>query len=279
MPSSASELARTGFLLKEGQKVKTWKQRYFVVNSEVLRYYTDDDMTEKKGEMSLVENVTVMPEFRSPDQDVDWKFVITTAKRELKCAAPTEKEMQAWIQVIRNIVKSHETNATNKRASLAGLTQDQREIQNGVGTNLSRVAQLRAKARLGQDPAKLYGVEWQKDAEIRKCSDCKKLFAGGVEKHHCRFCGKIYCSFCSRFQLEHPNTPGQPQRTCTKCFKKNNRQGRPSGQTSSLLSCICCRPAASKKPSLDLLVGGTASTSEAETETQIVRSVNDAASI
>lgn len=56
---------QTGFIKKEGQKYKSWKNRYFVLDSGVISYYTDDiknSSAQQKGEpmnirgYKLVEN-------------------------------------------------------------------------------------------------------------------------------------------------------------------------------------------------------------------------------
>eukprot|EP00117_Sycon_ciliatum_P035834 scpid63679/ scgid27085/ Zinc finger FYVE domain-containing protein 21 len=38
---------------------------------------------------------------------------------------------------------------------------------------------------------------WVKDEEAARCSNCQTAFTFFVRKHHCRFCGDLYCSKCS----------------------------------------------------------------------------------
>ena len=42
-----------GFFEKEGHIFKTWKKRYFVLNAEVLSYYTDENMSKLKGSYTI----------------------------------------------------------------------------------------------------------------------------------------------------------------------------------------------------------------------------------
>ena len=43
---------------------------------------------------------------------------------------------------------------------------------------------------------------WKKDLEIKKCENCKKEFNFLLRKHHCRCCGLIFCSECSKYSLK-----------------------------------------------------------------------------
>lgn len=43
--------------------------------------------------------------------------------------------------------------------------------------------------------------EWQKSSSATSCTKCQKKFSLTTRKHHCRECGKIYCSKCSAFQV------------------------------------------------------------------------------
>ena len=42
-------------------------------------------------------------------------------------------------------------------------------------------------------------TQWVKDTNIQHCHNCKIQFTVLNRKHHCRNCGKIYCSKCSDF--------------------------------------------------------------------------------
>lgn len=45
-------------------------------------------------------------------------------------------------------------------------------------------------------------VEWTSDGLVNLCPYCAKVFHFARRKHHCRVCGAVLCSNCSRF-LEH----------------------------------------------------------------------------
>ncbi|XP_052001248.1 lateral signaling target protein 2 homolog [Xyrauchen texanus] len=77
-------------------------------------------------------------------------------------------------------------------------------------------SELAAKAREGQfeDPP-----EWVPDEACNSCISCKAPFTVIRRKHHCRSCGKIFCSRCSLHSAPLPRY-GQmkPVRVCTHCY-------------------------------------------------------------
>ncbi|TNN84189.1 Lateral signaling target protein 2 [Liparis tanakae] len=77
-------------------------------------------------------------------------------------------------------------------------------------------SELAAKARDGQfeDPP-----DWVPDEDCNSCIACKAPFTVIRRKHHCRSCGKIFCSRCSSHSAPLPRY-GQvkPVRVCTHCY-------------------------------------------------------------
>uniref|UniRef100_A0A1A8VBU4 Lateral signaling target protein 2 homolog n=1 Tax=Nothobranchius furzeri TaxID=105023 RepID=A0A1A8VBU4_NOTFU len=77
-------------------------------------------------------------------------------------------------------------------------------------------SELAAKAREGQfeDPP-----DWVPDDACNSCIACKAPFTVIRRKHHCRSCGKIFCSRCSSHSAPLPRY-GQvkPVRVCTHCY-------------------------------------------------------------
>jgi hypothetical protein len=60
---------------------------------------------------------------------------------------------------------------------------------------------------------------WVPDSEVTKCTLCGEKFLIIRRKHHCRQCGNIICSDCSKKKKD---IPGQGiQRVCDSCFEKD----------------------------------------------------------
>lgn len=51
-------------------------------------------------------------------------------------------------------------------------------------------------------PRRIY--TWVDDNTVFNCYNCNKQFTMFLRRHHCRFCGKIFCSDCTNFQANIP---------------------------------------------------------------------------
>ncbi|XP_043918829.1 lateral signaling target protein 2 homolog [Protopterus annectens] len=80
----------------------------------------------------------------------------------------------------------------------------------------SSTSEITSKTREGEfeDPP-----EWVPDEACGYCTACKAPFTVIRRKHHCRSCGKIFCSRCSSHSAPLPRY-GQmkPVRVCTHCY-------------------------------------------------------------
>ncbi|XP_040093614.1 lateral signaling target protein 2 homolog isoform X1 [Oryx dammah] len=77
-------------------------------------------------------------------------------------------------------------------------------------------SELAAKTRAGdlEDPP-----EWVPDEACGFCTACKAPFTVIRRKHHCRSCGKIFCSRCSSHSAPLPRYgQAKPVRVCTHCY-------------------------------------------------------------
>ena len=62
---------------------------------------------------------------------------------------------------------------------------------------------------------------WVPDENVEKCSECKITFSMFNRKHHCRFCGKIYCSTCLPY-MQILSWDDNEQKCCTLCNETVN---------------------------------------------------------
>ena len=61
------------------------------------------------------------------------------------------------------------------------------------------------------------GSDWQKDDDVEACTGCNLKFSLRNRKHHCRFCGMIYCDKCAPTRQLPLGTP---------CHEQNYSQAR-----------------------------------------------------
>ena len=46
---------------------------------------------------------------------------------------------------------------------------------------------------------------WQPDTTTKNCRNCNTTFGYWIRKHHCRYCGYIFCDKCSSFRIRFPD--------------------------------------------------------------------------
>jgi hypothetical protein len=75
--------------------------------------------------------------------------------------------------------------------------------------------------------------EWVEDGDCENCTDCKAKFSMLKRKHHCRWCGGIFCSECSRHTVqaarigrEHAKGNESTCRVCEGCNRGREDGGK-----------------------------------------------------
>jgi len=66
---------------------------------------------------------------------------------------------------------------------------------------------------------------WVPDISRNNCMVCEIAFSFVRRRHHCRGCGRLLCSDCSRWKIPMPNFGFfDPQKSCQECYKKFSSQ-------------------------------------------------------
>ena len=60
---------------------------------------------------------------------------------------------------------------------------------------------------------------WVKDEHVSYCSGCNSVFDSVNRRHHCRFCGHVFCNNCSMHKLVNPAFDLNGDRGCNLCFQ------------------------------------------------------------
>lgn len=71
-----------------------------------------------------------------------------------------------------------------------------------IVTSRSKSKRKKKPRKSSENPLKNGGIPkqyWMNDAFVSDCLNCFKPFTAFRRKHHCRFCGQIYCSDCTLF--------------------------------------------------------------------------------
>jgi hypothetical protein len=74
--------------------------------------------------------------------------------------------------------------------------------------------------------------KWVDDANVRSCYSCGVLFSFFTRKHHCRFCGRVFCSSCCSAKMVIPSLlqdelPLSPNDSSLYAYIKSHDSSRP----------------------------------------------------
>lgn len=104
---------RSGQMKKEGEKVRNWKSRYFVLfPNYLLRYYESqktyrDGMSPKGSiDLTLARKILVYDESLNP-----FSFGISTPQRIWKIQCEKQSERDEWVVALRQLLQSEDSNA------------------------------------------------------------------------------------------------------------------------------------------------------------------------
>ncbi|ORY49910.1 hypothetical protein BCR33DRAFT_556443 [Rhizoclosmatium globosum] len=98
----AEKVLKSGYLLKKGEKRKTWKTRWFVLRSVKLAYYKNDKEYELLNIIPL-ENVTTVADVDlAHRQNV---FGVVTRDRTFFLQAESPSEMESWTFILREALR------------------------------------------------------------------------------------------------------------------------------------------------------------------------------
>nr|XP_009667196.1 PREDICTED: pleckstrin homology domain-containing family H member 2 isoform X6 [Struthio camelus australis] len=94
-------LEKSGYLLKMGGKVKTWKRRWFVLKGGELLYYKSPSDVIRKPQGQIELNASSHIERGDGKQTIQ----LTTEKRTYYLTADSPNILEEWIKVLQNVLK------------------------------------------------------------------------------------------------------------------------------------------------------------------------------
>ncbi|KAK3084568.1 hypothetical protein FSP39_015613 [Pinctada imbricata] len=109
-------------------------------------------------------------------------------------------KLEADVQKYRNKVQSLQMDLENSEA----VQRDFVKLSQSLQIQLEKIRQAENEVR------------WQHEEDVEECTHCKQAFSVTKRKHHCRHCGKIFCSEClSKIVTSGPNS--RQSRVCDIC--------------------------------------------------------------
>ncbi|XP_065067706.1 zinc finger FYVE domain-containing protein 21-like [Rhopilema esculentum] len=70
-----------------------------------------------------------------------------------------------------------------------------------------------------KSPFEIEEPKWLDDSQHPFCMRCKKMFSFTLRRHHCRRCGRVFCSACCKNKISLPCISYvDPERVCMECL-------------------------------------------------------------
>ncbi|KAF9988536.1 hypothetical protein BGZ75_009199 [Mortierella antarctica] len=94
-----SKVVRQGYLLKFGNKYKTWRKKWFVLRGDKLTYYKNMKEYQPHGIIPLTTIIDCL-QTDPVSKSKQYCLRIVTAKRSFVCCAPDEDTLLQWLDVL-----------------------------------------------------------------------------------------------------------------------------------------------------------------------------------
>jgi len=205
------ELIRPGReLVKEGELHKISRKgvgsRYFILLSDSLLYTSYQgawagDNTSLKVTYSIMLNQLSVNLSPCQDREYSTEFSITSNVRSCTLRAKDVRERNDWLDALSTAIEDYRS----RKAT----------FQTGEGEG----AMPPAPGSLGES-----APVWIPDQRVTMCQVCGSEFSLVVRRHHCRGCGAVVCTACSRNKAPLKYKCWEPHRVCDACFDSLEKQ-------------------------------------------------------
>ena len=102
-------------------------------------------------------------------------------------AASQSSGLSAEVMTLRNKISSLQLDLDNSVA----VQNDFVRLSQSLQVELEKIRQAETEVR------------WQHEEDVEDCSNCRLQFSVTRRKHHCRHCGRIFCTDCVTKQVCH----------------------------------------------------------------------------
>lgn len=118
----AQNIILDGFMLKQGEMMKNWKERYFVLTADQFCYYDNNKKTKKLKKMiqtSFIKTVKIVPDVKelSAKKKEEFKFFLTVEipRRTFVLCFRNEKDLNDWAEGVNYVIDAHTSKKTKGR--------------------------------------------------------------------------------------------------------------------------------------------------------------------
>lgn len=140
------------------------------------------------------------------------------AERDTQCSDLSERLHQTEATLVltqQNLCETQKELHTTSEASVQ-LTDDNAQLREKI-IQLLREKDALWKANVRLEGAAGCGRAWMDNSSAQKCLECGVTFSLTRRRHHCRTCGRIFCTGCSDNWIMTPAS-SRRVRVCDDCF-------------------------------------------------------------
>ncbi|XP_028395468.1 FYVE and coiled-coil domain-containing protein 1-like isoform X2 [Dendronephthya gigantea] len=139
------------------------------------------------------------------------------SKKKFEKEKSRKLEYKNTIKEIREQRSENEKILEEEKSELEEVVQ---QLKTKLVSLLSDKSELWKKStQLEFDMKTRLSETWVEDKNVTNCPQCNTEFTLFVRKHHCRFCGNVFCHNCSDNFVKTIHSR-KPYRACTSCYQK-----------------------------------------------------------
>ncbi|KAI1278394.1 Fyve, RhoGef and Ph domain-containing protein [Halotydeus destructor] len=210
------ELIKPGrILLLEGDLYKLSRKepqlRRFVLCSDCLLYLT----VVQQGTFRLNYEIplTGMKVLKPVVDDYQNELQIISCVRSFTLAASSTKERDTWYEALSSAILEN----ANRRSTFETVVRGTSILETTIEDDLGGVAPV-----------------WVPDKRVTMCQLCTSEFTVTFRRHHCRCCGRVFCSDCSANRAPLKYLRYRAARVCNMCFDKLQEGMTKHGQSTRI---------------------------------------------
>eukprot|EP00096_Caligus_rogercresseyi_P012874 TRINITY_DN5540_c0_g1_i1.p1 TRINITY_DN5540_c0_g1~~TRINITY_DN5540_c0_g1_i1.p1 ORF type:complete len:663 (+),score=181.03 TRINITY_DN5540_c0_g1_i1:100-2088(+) len=139
-------------------------------------------------------------------------------RKDLEEERVFRSQAQEKLRAYENLKLSHAKLVKDNAELKSRISNLQSELDNSVAVQtdfvrLSQSLQIELEKIRQSDKE----VRWQHDEDVSSCPTCSCSFGPTKRRHHCKHCGKVFCSDCLAKSV-HSGPSGRPSRVCNVCY-------------------------------------------------------------
>ncbi|KAG0037216.1 hypothetical protein BGZ82_002934 [Podila clonocystis] len=153
-----SKVFRQGYLLKLGNKYKTWRKKWFVLRGDKLTYYKNTKEYQPHGIIPLSTVIDCL-QTDPVSKSKQYCLRIVTTKRSFLCSAPDEDTLLQWLDALHvecdRVARERELESTNPSAvDVSKVTAPEETTTSpttgGYGISIPYLVRARSRSKSGE---------------------------------------------------------------------------------------------------------------------------------